>query len=487
MVIDDASRDSPARCEWAAVALLLGVFLVINLLTAALSPTVWADETLFADPAWHLARGEGLTSTFWPQPRGTFFATNVPLYSVLLAGWMKVFGFSPRALRALNIVLITLAAGCVWLGVRRGGLIRSARAALLLLLVLLLSGEVTTITRNGRYDALCALGCSVAFLSATLRSKRARDSLAFVAGIFLPLAGFQMTLYVAGLGVVLLIFWPKRVLQFLLWLGAGIAAGLCTLVLVLVTHDALDRFVFTLRLVKPLQSPPGGIREWVHAAIAHPTLAIGGAVLVVLAVDAWRRGRLRARSPETFGILAAIIIPLALGVFYHFRGEYGWMISAPVLIPIVMSIERVDRVGGVRYLASAGLAIIALIGFPLTLANAINRAPGRDYARVEAFVARNVEPADRAAIDAAAFYPVRRISADCVGRYHLNAMAPADKVRISVLVIHPSIEPIVQRELGGKWHQVAHLPPIYPKRLKWLHYPGDKMVYELSVYRRDAD
>src|SRR5690242_7791630 len=144
MVIDDAHRDMPARWEWACVVALLSVWLALNLLTAKVSPIVLTDEALFADPAWHLATGKGFTSTFWAQPTGTFYATNVPLYFVILAQWIKLFGLSPLGVRSLDMVLVVFASAAFWLAVRVGGLVRSPRAAFAMLLVFLSSTEIST-------------------------------------------------------------------------------------------------------------------------------------------------------------------------------------------------------------------------------------------------------------------------------------------------------------------------------------------------------
>lgn len=479
---DDVDRISPPAWEWIAVVALLGAFLAFSLATAKFSPMVWTDEALFSDPAWHLATGHGFTSTMWAQPKGTFYAMNVPLYFFLLAGWIKLFGLSPLAVRSLNMVLITLAGGLVWRGVRVGGIVRSPRLALLMLAVLLCSTEITMIARNSRYDALCAFGCAIAFNVAMSRSQYTRMIAAVLIGMMLPLAGLQMVFYCATLGGIIVIFWP-RFLRFVLALGAGIVLSLSVLILLLRLHGALGRFVSVLRNVKVLHAPPFSWRTPIDFAAAHPTLAIGLCILIVLSIAASRRGVLRRRGPELFGLVCAVVIPTILMIFYHFRGEYGWMIAAPLVIPIVASIERAPKSLASR-VAVAGLIVIALVGTPLILTGGFVRADGRDYTRVEEFVAHNLSASDRAAIDPAAYYPARLLSADCVSIYHLPFMTPQEKNAITALVIAPSDRAAFIDELGGDWTEVASLPPIAPARLAWLRYPGDKEVYALTVYRR---
>ena len=480
--VRERSGPSDDRFLTVAALALLGAFLAVSLATAKFSPVVWTDEALFADPAWHLATGQGFTSTMWPQPKGTFYAMNVPLYFFLLAGWIKLFGLSPLAVRSLNMVLVTLAAGLVWRAVRVGEIVRSPRLALLMLAVLLCSAEITTIARNSRYDALCAFGCALIFNGAISRSQYTRMIVAILIGMMLPLAGLQTVFYCATLGGIVVIFWP-RFLRFVLCLGAGIALGLSALIVLLRLNNALGRFLSVLRKVKVLHASPFSLRTPIDFAAAHPTLAIGVCILIVLSIAAWKRGALRWRSPEVFGIVCAVVIPTVLMIFYHFRGEYGWMIAAPILISIIASIERVPKAFAWR-LAVAGLLAIALVGAPLILAGGFVRAEGRDYSRVERFVAHNLNANDRVAIDPAAYYPARLLATDCVSVYHLPSMTAEEKSAITVLVAAPSNRSGFTEQLEGDWTEIASLPPIAPARLAWLRYPGDKDVYALTVYRR---
>src|SRR2546428_3368047 len=87
---------------WCVIGLLLA-FLVVNLLTSTRYPYVWIDEVMYSDPAVNLYLGNGLTSTAWyVQSSHEFCAGNVPLHSLLLYLWLKLFGFSILAARRLN-------------------------------------------------------------------------------------------------------------------------------------------------------------------------------------------------------------------------------------------------------------------------------------------------------------------------------------------------------------------------------------------------
>src|SRR5258705_11160182 len=45
---------TPERSEWLGILLLIGGFLIFNLLTCNLYPAVWCDEVWFSEPAVNL-------------------------------------------------------------------------------------------------------------------------------------------------------------------------------------------------------------------------------------------------------------------------------------------------------------------------------------------------------------------------------------------------------------------------------------------------
>src|SRR4051794_38754213 len=91
----------PGWNDGAPILVLTIVFLIANLLTASLSPTVWVDEVLYADPAIRLLeRGTFSSSGWYAQSKEEFWAGNVPLHQILLYGWIRLFGVSPTSVRS---------------------------------------------------------------------------------------------------------------------------------------------------------------------------------------------------------------------------------------------------------------------------------------------------------------------------------------------------------------------------------------------------
>src|SRR5262249_38059131 len=125
------------------VGLAFAGFLLVNLFTAERSPVVWQDEVALVDPAVNLSQGNGFTSTAWWQTGDRFFASNAPLYPMLLYPLISLFGVNIAAVRSLNYVLILGVVSVLWLGLRKLELVRTVRAQLLFAAMVLCGSGVT--------------------------------------------------------------------------------------------------------------------------------------------------------------------------------------------------------------------------------------------------------------------------------------------------------------------------------------------------------
>lgn len=138
-----------------ATAALLG--LALNLITVSWWPVPWTDEALFLDPAANWFFTGRFTSSLWhTQSFGEFWISNAPLYSMLLAGWLEVFGFGLISARALNLFLQAV---LVWLCLDWANRRLMFRPSQLILLALLLTlpNAAAFMARSGRYDLLACL------------------------------------------------------------------------------------------------------------------------------------------------------------------------------------------------------------------------------------------------------------------------------------------------------------------------------------------
>ena len=112
-------------------------------------------RSAITDPAVNLVLQGQFSSTVWFVQRGNeFWAGNTPLYTLMLAAWLKVFGISVLVVRSLNYVLMAVAMGLLWELTRREHWIRRPDLRLALCALLLTSRGMVFTYRMGRYDVL---------------------------------------------------------------------------------------------------------------------------------------------------------------------------------------------------------------------------------------------------------------------------------------------------------------------------------------------
>ena len=130
-----------ASTEVIWVGALLAAFLTINLLTASLSPTVWMDEVMLADPAINLHLfGRFVSSAWYAQSDDAFWSGYPPLYSLLLWAWLWIAPITPTGIRSLNLFLMTLACLSFWSALTSTRFVKT-QAARLVFVMLVSAGE----------------------------------------------------------------------------------------------------------------------------------------------------------------------------------------------------------------------------------------------------------------------------------------------------------------------------------------------------------
>ncbi|HZL26307.1 MAG TPA: hypothetical protein VFC39_07240, partial [Acidobacteriaceae bacterium] len=82
--------------SWRQFIFVLTLLIVPSLFFVT-GQSVWVDE---ANSAWFASHARGWNPD---QFRGLAAVPEMPLFHVLLVGWVRVFGDSERALRAINI------------------------------------------------------------------------------------------------------------------------------------------------------------------------------------------------------------------------------------------------------------------------------------------------------------------------------------------------------------------------------------------------
>lgn len=503
--------DYLSRREPIFLVLILVIFLVVNLLTAERSPTVWQDEVLYADPAASLLKGQGFTSAAWPaQPKEQLWAGNAPLHTLLLVPWMWVWGFGPTAVRSVNYAYIAVAAVLLWVSVHRLQLIHRPALRLAFVALVLCGQGVAFGYRSGRYDSIGVLVVAAALFATTQSSSRLRQSMLAVLGFLMPLAGLQLLPFLTVLGVLLIIFLGVGVLRHLAPLAIGCLFGTASLVLSALALGVWQAFRESVRVLGGIGFSPsqaflgqlagkGSAMVW---AFLSDLSALGVVLCMALAASvALMTRQFRWRSPEVFGLTVAVAVPLGLAVTGKFVSYYSWMVFLPSAVCCFMVFEGWLDTAPVRGLTArrlltgsfGGLLGLAVaVGLPLRLTRTVTEWGARDYAPVESLVRAHLGPTDWAYCTFSAYYPAKDVAEVVFLPSYSRVMRPDEKGRIGVLVVAPNESARVQALIGGEWREVGdrlaarELTPAFGM-LQKAFFGQATTGYRLTVLRRVSD
>ncbi len=205
-----SSVSCPGWETWCVVFCSL-VFLLLNLATGTRYPFVWIDEVMYADPAVNLYLGHGFTSSAWyVQHADEFWAGNVPLHSALLFLWLKAFGFSILAVRAINYVYMIAAGVLLWRACIRLELVAASWARLLLLGLMACGYSMIFAYRSGRPDCVAMLLVCAAVYVYSRECWRQRIFGLMALGALMPWAGLQLLPLLGVGGVLLWLYWDGK-------------------------------------------------------------------------------------------------------------------------------------------------------------------------------------------------------------------------------------------------------------------------------------
>jgi hypothetical protein len=180
---DRDSRPARRRIPWTFVAIALLFLILAGARIATKRP--WVDEAWFTGPALDLVtHGRFGTPVLEPtgshlilyKPGAVLTGINqhtywiMPLYSLSLAAWGKVFGFTVFSMRVPSLFWGVLLLGCIWIIVRRLG--GSSGAAALATAILAVEFGFVDAGSDGRMDMMsAALGFAGLAAYLTLRER----------------------------------------------------------------------------------------------------------------------------------------------------------------------------------------------------------------------------------------------------------------------------------------------------------------------------
>lgn len=491
------------RLEVISVCVLLLAILIFNLVTAMVYPAVWLDEVAYSDPAANFILGRGFTSTAWfMQAPDQFWAGNTPLHQLLLIEWLRIFGFSPLAVRSINYVWFVLGTYFIWRFCVRSQLIPQTRWRLLMIALLACESAISFSYRSGRPDMIGYCLCAGTLLATTVSSIRVRGGILLALGFLFPWAGLQLLLFlVLATGLVLIFFGWRNALNGIC-IGIGAALGLAGLYLFYRSHGVWNAFVSSVKLCSSGQigdiyghARLNVVPEMLIRDRSAPFLLLAA---IILTVWYWKSRNTVSLKSTLFALSAGLCIPLVMHFVGVFPIYYGWMTAVPVTLAVCHFLSM-RPVTPLWIKAAVGILLVGsmIIGLPIRLAAAIFAPPDKSYDAVSEFISSHLKSSDEACINDAAYYPAI-ISAKRIYtmRYMQYAMTPEEKSSVTVLIISPSNVSAVTNAIPAHWILEAkfdvgirtnHLPAFVIQRFESGQAKSVHDSYHFLFFRRSGE
>lgn len=485
--------ETSAEVIW--LGALLAAFLTLNLLTVSLSPTVWMDEVMLADPAINLRLfGRFVSSAWYAQSDHAFWSGYPPLYSLLLWAWLWIAPITPTGVRSLNLVLMALACVSFWSAVKQSQIIRTQGARLLFVTLLVCGFSTSFSYRSGRPDTLGILLVSVLALLVVRQPSRRRMASMFAVGMLLPWAGLQLVAYVAILAAIaVVVTWT--IPRVSLVLAAGIVAGAAALGLLYTLQGTLTSYFASAQphtmLTAGAASPgPLAVLRKMIAANDYSSFDFGTLLLLpVVGLAAWMvfHQPRETRPPLVFLLLAVVSVPPILRLLGKYPIYYFWMSFIPMSLLAAFVVDRKALLGRATAGIATGLVCAAIVlGLPTRIVLAFAEASGRNYDEVSAYVSSALKPDDRAYIDFAAYYPARLRAGQVYLPSYLDIMSDPERRGVNVAVLAGGVDDSVAflaKEFGGEWERAG---PVYSPAVQrtLLSHVKQANPYRFAVLRR---
>jgi hypothetical protein len=465
--------------RWEAFLVFIGLLICfsINLLTATMSPIPWGDEVMLADPAirWHL--GQGFTSAAWAiQPKEQFFSANVPLYPVLLREWIGLFGPTLTSIRSFSFFCFFLAIALLWWATVRMELLRNSVSRLALVFLFCTAFGMTFMCRNARYDSLCLLLVSIAFILLAAASARLSKVGLLIIGIFLPFAGLQLLPFIIIMSLVTLAVVRPAPKGHFLYLAFGCSLGIAMLCALYLAHGTFGIFVRSAlghgvyfktegnRYFSKLSSLPNAFlgnpfQLWQTDRMDYSSLIVFLLILLLSFTDYYRRKFVS--YPARFALLVSLLVPLFMHLSAHFRIYYRWMTFVPCAICLMMILERLWNSISVRFRIAIVIALAgaAGIGLPARLVFLGLYAKERNYDSLKSLVANKILSSDRIYSNGPAYFAAVASNPYVMSEGYLLRMTPDEISRITLLIVSPEKFDEVKARIPGPWIKTGELMP----------------------------
>jgi len=502
--------------ETSGVILILLTFVLVNLLVATRTPTVFCDEPGYTDPAANLYLGSGFTSTMWGQDRHAFWCGNVPLYQGILYCFFKLMGFGLFQVRAVGTFLAGAGALLIWAALRQSGFIRLPTGRLMSL-ALILSGSVSTLTfRTARYDATMFFICAAVFYCCSLPAFwRGRLILIALCSALLPAAGVPMLPYVCIMGLLNLAVYGFANFSLLASMAAGMIAGVAALVAFYHHFSSWHTF---LEIVLPFtglggisHSGASGLSAKIFGKapgddtiftcffgnpaefLSQKTLFDYSAALlfllvVLVSISRWSSADHKSRKFMLFMVAVTLCVPPLMHLAGHYRSFYRWMTYVPLAIAVPWLLEMQSNTADqkrFRRWLYLGMGISFFMGIPLRTLAILPHWAERSTRPLERVAAETVQSSDVVVCSYKAYFAIRP-RAKLVYAYGLPARGDFSRevdlpaAEVTLLCLYPEELAVVTNVIGGHWEKLRPGEPPDAEALAQTRYAMD-------FYRRSPD
>lgn len=458
------------KSETFAAAAIVLFFVLVTVLTADMFGHITIDEVCYSDPAVNLVMNRSFTSSAWyAQQKNDFWASNTPLHQLLLAAWLRVFGFGIVTVRAFSAAAVCLAGFFFWCFLRRSGFITRPVFGYLFLLTYATGYGMSLWMRLGRPDALCLLVASLFCLA--WAAKRASLPL-FLLGAASFWAGIHLTVWLAVCGAALLAvdFTAGQRGKFLA-AAAGMVTGAVMLALLywhegvllsfaaaVLPHTILGRLGFGKQEVAGIVWPR---RELLGIAAGDYSIWVLIPFMLLFAFLA-RTSGIKAWRTALWCALAMGGICLA----FYFLGVtpqyYSWMLFVPLTAATFsLADEAADHQRDRRKLAVVLLAMAACVlsasGIPRRILKVAAYGPLLPQKALEEKITPLIGDANCAFADPKAYYAVKKPGRVVMTGMYANAMTEDEADACEAVIVPRQKIPdwVLERVSEGKLESIG--------------------------------
>ena len=394
----------------------------------------WVDEVMFMDTPMHYVKGMGWTTFAWYSvAKQDPFLLYPPLYSMVMALWMNIFGTTLIACRSLNII-ITMSIGWGLLRIcRHLGLKMSLMQVGLLVMLLWCTDDMIYMYSNGRPDLLGA--AILVFTISEMINQKNKWSIIFLSVLLLA-SGIQAVVCLMILQVLAYFSfrdYREMIKKIAVLSVLGTLLGFLLVCAFMACHSHLTAFVVnassysdTLMKLAMISLPVAGDYLGIDTALylekiannttdvplycriftiyTHP--AYVSLLVVALFVFLSERTNLKGTSLYVmmkFLFVCFVSIPLLMNIVGRFPPYYYWMVYLTVflLVVILAGFTKSRR----------NHFIIGLASLLLVIRGLICSTQHQDYLATETFMAQCTMLRDRNVVAPfSVFYEMEKLS-----------------------------------------------------------------------------